>query len=263
MSAHLFSDDILFYQRVLSVSGFYDGSLNGQWTAAVEAADQAFAAEFASIASELGTFDTRSEGNIRTQLPQTQRAARGFLERAKQLTGFDVRIISGTRTYAEQDLLYRKGRFGNPPPKVTNAQGGQSNHNFGIAWDVGIFKDGHYLTGDTASEEATYKKLAQLALGDELEWGGNWTTFKDMPHYQLKTGLGLGQVRALFESGKPYTSQNANALALAAPPAGAAKAKKAKKAKAKKATVKKAKAKKAKAKKAKKAAPKKSKAKRR
>jgi hypothetical protein len=78
-----------------------------------------------------------------------------------------------------------------------------------------------------------------------------------MPHYQLKTGLGLGQVRALFESGKPYTSQNVDALALAAPPP-AAKAKKAKKAKAKKAT-----AKKAKAKKAKKAAPKKSKAKRR
>jgi peptidoglycan L-alanyl-D-glutamate endopeptidase CwlK len=256
MSAHLFSDDILFYQRVLSVAGFYNGALNGQWTAAVDAADQAFAAEFADVASELGTFDTRSEGNIRTQLPQTQRAARGFLERAKQLTGFDVRIISGTRTYAEQDVLYRKGRFGNPPPKVTNAQGGESNHNFGIAWDVGIFKDGHYLTGDTPSEANTYKKLAELALGSELEWGGNWTTFKDMPHYQLKTGLGLGQVRALFESGKPYTSQNVDALALAAPPpAKAAKAKKAKKAKAKKATTKRAKAKKA--------APKKSKVRRR
>lgn len=266
MSAPLFRDDILFYQRVLSVSGFYGGALDGRWTAEVEAADEAFAAEFNSIATELGAFDSRSEGNIRTLLPQTQRAARGFLTRAKQLTGFDVRIISGTRTYAEQDLLYRKGR-GSPGPIVTNAKGGQSNHNFAIAWDVGIFRDGHYLTGDTTSDARTYKKLAELARGGDLEWGGDWTSFRDMPHYQLRLGLTLGQMRSLFESGKPYTGPNVAALEVAAaqptsePRAvRATRAKKAKKAKARKAKVKKTKAKKtkkkAKAKKTRRAAPK-------
>lgn len=257
MSAPLFRDDILFYQRVLAVSGFYGGALDGRWTAEVEAADEAFATEFGSIATELGAFDSRSEGNIRTLLPQTQRAARGFLTRAKQLTGFDVKIISGTRTYAEQDLLYRKGR-GSPGPIVTNAKGGQSNHNFAIAWDVGIFKDGHYLTGDTTSEARTYKNLAELARGGDLEWGGDWTSFRDMPHYQLRLGLTLGQVRSLFESGKPYTAPNVAALEVAAaqPPSGpgavrVTKAKRAKKAKAKKTRVKKTRAKKAKAKKTK------------
>ncbi|MEO8506247.1 MAG: hypothetical protein ABI593_01300 [Betaproteobacteria bacterium] len=38
-----------------------------------------------------------------------------------------------------QDAPYRQGRLGNPGPRVTNARDGQSNHNFGIAWDIGIF----------------------------------------------------------------------------------------------------------------------------
>lgn len=205
MSARLFIDDILFYQRILSVAGLYTGKLDGKWSAAVDAADQAFAAQFDSVATSLGTFDVRSEGNIRTVLPQTQRAARSFLNRAKSNSpGFEVRIISGSRTYAEQDLLYRKGRFGNPPPKVTNARGGQSNHNFGIAWDVGIFKDGKYLTGDTKAEAAIYKQLASIAKTNDLERGGDWTSIVDMPHYQLKLDLTLAQVRKRFERGKAY-----------------------------------------------------------
>jgi peptidoglycan LD-endopeptidase CwlK len=206
MSARLFSDDILFYQRILSVAGLYSGRLDGKWSAAVDAADQAFSAGFDRTASDLGTFDQRTESNIRTILPQTQRAARSFLTRAKNnFAGFDVRILSGSRTYAEQDQLYKKGRFGNPPPKVTNARGGQSNHNFGIAWDVGIFQNGKYLTGDTKAEAAIYKQLASTAKTDDLEWGGDWTSIVDMPHYQLKLDLTLAQVRKRFESGKPYS----------------------------------------------------------
>jgi peptidoglycan L-alanyl-D-glutamate endopeptidase CwlK len=205
MSARLFSDDILFYQRLLSVAGLYSGARNGKWSAAVDAADQAFAAEFDAIARDLGTFDPRSEGNIRTLLPGTQKAARAFLTRAQaKFTDYAVRILSGTRTYAEQDQIYKKGRFGNSGKIVTKAKGGQSNHNFGIAWDVGIFDAGKYLTGDTASESKIYKQLAATVMTPDLEWGGDWTSIVDMPHYQLKLGLTLAQVRASFEAGKPY-----------------------------------------------------------
>jgi len=114
----------------------------------------------------------------------------------------DVRIISGTRTYAEQDALFRKGRFGNPGPIVTKAKGGQSNHNFGLAWDIGLFEDGKYITKDKK-----YKDIAPLVLGVllNLEWGGNWISFPDAPHYQ-HTALSttVSGVRALFEQGKPY-----------------------------------------------------------
>jgi peptidoglycan L-alanyl-D-glutamate endopeptidase CwlK len=205
MSARLFSDDILFYQRLLSVAGLYQGPLNGKWSAAVDSADQAYAAQFEQTANALGRFDPRSENNIRTLLPNAQRAARSFLITAKQkFADHEVRIISGSRTYSEQDQLYRKGRFGNPPPRVTNARGGQSNHNFGIAWDVGIFDGGKYLPGDNARETKIYKQLAPIVLTSDLEWGGNWKSIVDMPHYQLKLDLTLAQVRARFEAGKPY-----------------------------------------------------------
>jgi peptidoglycan L-alanyl-D-glutamate endopeptidase CwlK len=34
-----------------------------------------------------------------------------------------------------------------------------------------------------------------------LEWGGNWLTFKDRPHYQLVTGKDVPTLRTNFETG--------------------------------------------------------------
>jgi peptidoglycan L-alanyl-D-glutamate endopeptidase CwlK len=85
---------------------------------------------------------------------------------------------------------------------VTNARGGQSNHNFGIAWDIGIFDaKGRYLTDSPLYPKAG--KIATSAAIAHLEWGGNWTTFKDQPHYQFATSLSISQIRARFEKGQP------------------------------------------------------------
>jgi len=86
-------------------------------------------------------------------------------------------------------------------PKVTNARGGQSNHNFGIAWDVGIFENGKYYAGDTQKEDKAYVELGGFIKANVpgLEWGGDWKGFVDKPHYQLATGKSVVQVRALLE----------------------------------------------------------------
>lgn len=202
MSQTLLKQDVLFYQRLLKCNGLYTAKLDGSWGPKTDAADQEFTRQSQAIAADLGTFDARSESNILTLAPKAQRAARKFLAACKA-AGKDVRILSGTRTYTEQDGLYKKGRFGNTENKVTNARGGQSNHNFGIAWDIGLFEGGKYVTTDSK-----YKQLAQAILPQlpELEWGGNWKTFPDVPHYQLKATCGddIAQVRGLFESGNPY-----------------------------------------------------------
>lgn len=115
----------------------------------------------------------------------------------------DVRIVSGTRTYAQQDQLYRHGRNGNKNPIVTNAKGGQSNHNFGIAWDIGLF-DAH---GNYISNDAGYKSFSPIVLPamSTIEWGGNWIHFKDYPHYQLKPmSEDETVIRQLFEAGNTY-----------------------------------------------------------
>ena len=197
MSAQLHPDEIRFLQRMLCSAGCYTGQRNGVWSEAVDKGEAQLRTIADQLARECGEFDARSERCIRSLHPKAQRAAREFLTRLRG-AGIDARIISGTRTYAEQDALYRRGRFGDTSPRVTNAKGGHSNHNFGIAWDIGIFKDGKYLTTTKPYKEAAAFKPASV------EWGGDWRTFPDVPHYQLAVGASLADVRGCFEKGKPF-----------------------------------------------------------
>jgi peptidoglycan L-alanyl-D-glutamate endopeptidase CwlK len=200
MSYQLLKEDVLFYQRFLKSSGFYTGILDGIWGPKTNQADIDFIDQSKLIAQQLGTFGTRSESNIITLVPKAQIAARNFLQIA--INNKDVRIISGTRTYEEQDDLFAQGRT-KPGKIVTNAKGGQSNHNFGIAWDIGLFdSDGSYNTND-----ADYVSVAQIVLPDMniIEWGGNWISFKDFPHYQLTAiSQSVTVIRNLFENGNVY-----------------------------------------------------------
>lgn len=195
MSAQLFRDDILYLQRFLSCSGCYAGALDGTYGPITAGAEQAFADQVEEVA-RIARFDPRSEANIRSMQLKAQPFARRSLARLLA-AGRDAKIISGTRSYAEQNALYRRGRFGNPGPIVTNARGGQSWHNFGLAWDIGLFQNGQYLV-----TSAPYAVAATIAKMPGLEWGGDWRTFKDPPHYQVATGGGtVSAARAGFEAG--------------------------------------------------------------
>jgi len=199
MSAPLFKTDILFAQRLLSSAGLYSGRLDGKFNADLDKAETEFDKFFKDTADQLGSFDPRSEAAIATLLPKAQVMARKFMQIAVKQP-FQVKLISGTRTFEEQDALFRQR------PKVTKARGGQSNHNFGIAWDVGIFVDGKFLTGKNAKEDKAYADLAASVKAklQGIEWGGDFKSFKDAPHYQLATGKTVAQVLALLEKGKPY-----------------------------------------------------------
>lgn len=199
MSQNLSREVVLFRQRLLSCCGFYTDDLDGLWGPNTDAADQAFVARGAAIAAAEGTFDSRTERNIATLQSDAQVAARRSLSaiRGALAAGTEARIISGTRTYAEQNALFRQGRFGNPPPKVTNARGGESWHNFGLAWDIGLFRNGVYLESDVP-----YEPLGVHGKVPGVAWGGDWTGFKDRPHYQFGTaGQTVSAARARFESG--------------------------------------------------------------
>jgi peptidoglycan L-alanyl-D-glutamate endopeptidase CwlK len=197
MSVQLLTDDVTFIQRMLCSAGCYAGPADGTWTTAVDEADRKLQQIADEVAAAHGRFDERSERNIRSLHPRAQAAARAFLVRARA-AGLDARIISGTRTYAEQNALYRIGRNGDTRPQVTRARGGESNHNFGFAWDIGLFDRGKYLT-----DEASYRN-ASVHCPAGCEWGGNWARFPDPPHYQLAVGKPLKDVRACFETGRPF-----------------------------------------------------------
>ena len=198
MSLQLLADDVVFLQRFLKCAGLYAGRIDGLWGRKTDAAVAGFEDISNDLALRLGTFDGTSERCIRTLQPRAQDAARRFLRRVLD-AGIQARVISGTRSYAEQNALYRRGRFGNPPPQVTKARGGQSNHNFGIAWDIGIFENGAYR-----GASRKYRQAAQVGLEAGLEWGGHWTSFVDEPHYQLATATRISTVRTSFEGGLAY-----------------------------------------------------------
>jgi peptidoglycan L-alanyl-D-glutamate endopeptidase CwlK len=148
--------------------------------------------------------DPRSEKNIATLLPEVRPISRALVQKAAQ-SGIQVKIISGLRTWAEQDELYAQGRT-RPGPKITNARGGYSNHNFAIAFDVGVFEGTKYL-----SESPKYKAVGALGMDLGLEWGGNWKTIVDEPHFQLRPEWAtdftqkemLAALRSRTESGTP------------------------------------------------------------
>lgn len=123
--------------------------------------------------------DARSAAVIATLLPEVRPYALKLMELARA-AGITIKVISGLRTYQEQDVLYSQGRSA-PGSIVTHAKGGESNHNFGIAFDVGIFEGDAYVP-----ESPNYATVGALGEQQGLEWGGAWTTLRDEPHFELR-----------------------------------------------------------------------------
>lgn len=130
------------------------------------------------------------------------------------ILGGDVRVVQGLRTYAEQDALYARGRT-KSGHVVTNAKGGQSNHNFGLAVDLCPFTDGK----PDWDNNAEFNRIGVNARSVGLEWGGDWHHIIDKPHVQLK-GLTVRECRDLYErGGLPTVWEKASARNSATVPA--------------------------------------------
>jgi peptidoglycan LD-endopeptidase CwlK len=151
------------------------------------------------------SFDKRTEKNLATLRPEVQPIFRNFTARAQAVAasmGCDYVMISGLRTYAEQDELYAQGRT-TLGDIVTKARAGYSNHNFGDAADYGVFKGTAYLDNSDPSLAAKVHAAVAVAARDlGLEWGGDWKRFKDFPHFEFPTGLTMAQKRAKVNSGE-------------------------------------------------------------
>jgi len=154
---------------------------------------------------DLSGIDERSAKNVATLHHKVQQLFRNWIAECQVLAkvyGYEYKAISGNRTWDEQAKLYSQGRT-TAGKIVTNARPGYSNHNFGLAVDMGVFKDGKYLDAARPSEsEAFHRKAADIAKKYDIEWGGDWKTFKDFPHFEYKIGKTLAQMRDLIKEGK-------------------------------------------------------------
>ena len=145
---------------------------------------------------------------------------------AQALSGRAICRFSYTlRTYQEQDNLFALGRTKiNPDGKsskkpmgniVTNAKGGQSYHNFGLAFDIVLLKDSNGDgTFETASWEtnvdfdkdgkADWQEVVTICKQHGWAWGGDWK-FVDMPHFEKKFGFSVVDLNERVKQGKVFS----------------------------------------------------------
>jgi peptidoglycan L-alanyl-D-glutamate endopeptidase CwlK len=98
------------------------------------------------------------------------------VERAISLTPLDFTVLEGLRTLERQKQLKAQGAT-----RTLN-----SRHLTGHAVDLAPFVDGEVRWDWPLYHRlAKFVKQAAAELGVPIEWGGNWRSFKDGPHWQL------------------------------------------------------------------------------
>ena len=137
--------------------------------------------------------------------PKTKKLCELFIEACRK-AGINLVITQTLRSMELQDAYYSQGRNSlsivNTKRKkanlspitekenksiVTKATAGSSPHNYGFAWDIACIVNGKV---DYNNLEL-YKKCGDVAKtisfeGYTIEWGGNFKSIKDYPHFQLK-----------------------------------------------------------------------------
>jgi len=115
--------------------------------------------------------------------PALERGARELMRRMAGVGFPHVGISSTYRNNAHQEYLFAQGRS-RPGPIVTNARGGQSIHNYRLAFD--IFQN---IRGQEWNNPNFFATAGQIWQEMGGEWGGSWTSFPDRVHMQYTGGL--------------------------------------------------------------------------
>ena len=145
----------------------------------------------------------KAHPELRESLLQEFTEASGLLP-----DGYRLRFTQVLRTIAEQNELYAQGRsklFDNSGKRlgvVTWARGGQSYHNYGLAFDYCILRDldsnGTFETVDW-TEKRYSKEIVKYFKAAGWEWGGDFSKGKeDYPHFQKSFGYRVNTLYAKY-----------------------------------------------------------------
>jgi peptidoglycan L-alanyl-D-glutamate endopeptidase CwlK len=116
--------------------------------------------------------------------------------------GVRLRFSHVFRTFAEQDALFAQR------PRVTRAKGGQSIHNYGLAFDIVILLDkDNNGTFETAIWDGVhFNTVVRYFKSKGWEWGGDWKSFPDRPHFEFRKSNGTRykwqELKSLIDRGQ-------------------------------------------------------------
>ncbi len=132
--------------------------------------------------------------------PELQIIVGNFINKCRE-SGLNVGITETLRTAAEQDALYAKGRTvkGNI---VTHCQGVtlSSPHQWGVAFDIcNADNPINPKSGkrDAYYPDAFFKACGQIGKSLGLFWGGDFKSYYDGPHFELKEYLPNNSTKTL------------------------------------------------------------------
>jgi peptidoglycan L-alanyl-D-glutamate endopeptidase CwlK len=159
--------------------------------------------------------------DIEKLLPIVKEKALLLQKLAKEKLGLRIIFTQTLRTNDEQIALFAQGRqslgnvnglrqiAGMPPitekenHRVTNARDASSSfHGYGMAFDIAITDStGKKIIWNDKSdwnEDGVSDWIQVGKLGEELglEWGGNFSSISDPPHFQYRYGLTIGELKA-------------------------------------------------------------------
>lgn len=109
--------------------------------------------------------------------------------------GIHPLITETYRSFERSNELYAQGRT-KPGKIVSNAKGGQSIHNYSLALDFVILVNGK-MHWDV---DENWLKVVKCFKEEGWEWGGDWRSLKDYPHFQKTRGLSLKQIQTKYNS---------------------------------------------------------------
>lgn len=102
--------------------------------------------------------------------------------------GYKVQINSSYRDFLKQAQQHKDD--------ARNAPAGSSMHNYGLALDLQVSKNGKVYGKSTSDAEWLSTGIPQLAKSMGLEWGGDFVGYQDAVHFSVK-GFTGAQLQAL------------------------------------------------------------------
>lgn len=121
--------------------------------------------------------------------PCLQRGCNELIKRLKS-SGYQVLVTQTLRDSEYQNYLYAQGRT-RPGSVVTNAKGGSSMHNYGLAFDIC-----QNIKGKEYANDKLFADSGQIWTEMGGVWGGNFKSIKDTPHFEFTGGLTLKELQA-------------------------------------------------------------------
>lgn len=146
---------------------------------------------------------------------------------AKEKLNINIIFLDTLRTELEQQALYSQGRLSLSGVNLKRKQAGMgpisakenkivtkaktvasSWHGYGLAFDIAVVSpNGKQIIWNKNSDwnkngKDDWAEVGSLADQVGLEWGGNFTSIYDAPHYQDRMNMTIQQAQAKYKPGQ-------------------------------------------------------------